>query len=414
MAKVIFTPWKHRSELLAVRGQFYPAPEYDGPDMRPWACATVGAWKLRGNLPHPVEATALLTDAILHDDARKNSVFSIRATYSAAFCRFVTGLVDSKLYTGGARKTMFARAMELGLPASFVELRHEATHRELPSLTVLRNSTQRSLEWLWDFYWGRADTWTGMQAACAIGPPVLDDGSGVDGEEALRRSLRGLLGSVDGEGLAGDGAGAGLSRKKRKVQRRLAGVADRVISILRTSEVGSVALAQLLLREGILITKGRRLGDSFAEIITKWEPLLQMIAEGHPPFLATLIEMMVDELAFSTSPDPERDSYCEGVYTWLDHILRSTRWESQRRTVSYSYLLAVCEGSSNHWTSLLKKNIDTEGNKLPEIPPSRGLLSRQASDRDLTLQDLDEDLKTLSKYGWETADTWDSRPLGIA
>jgi hypothetical protein len=47
----------------------------------------VAAWKLRGNLPHAVEATALLTDAILHDDAAKNSVFSIRATYAAAFCR---------------------------------------------------------------------------------------------------------------------------------------------------------------------------------------------------------------------------------------------------------------------------------------------------------------------------------------
>lgn len=47
----------------------------------------VAAWKLRGNLPHAVEATALLSDAILHDDAAKNSVFSIRATYAAAFCR---------------------------------------------------------------------------------------------------------------------------------------------------------------------------------------------------------------------------------------------------------------------------------------------------------------------------------------
>lgn len=47
----------------------------------------VEAWKLRGNVPHHVEATALLTDAILHDDAQSNSIFSIRATYSAAFCR---------------------------------------------------------------------------------------------------------------------------------------------------------------------------------------------------------------------------------------------------------------------------------------------------------------------------------------
>lgn len=109
MAKVIFTPWKEHSQLLDVRSQLYPPPGYDGPDMRPIACARVrtalpfllrgdgivdceekkvASWKLRGNLPHAVEATALLTDAILHDDAAKNSIFSIRATYSAAFCRY--------------------------------------------------------------------------------------------------------------------------------------------------------------------------------------------------------------------------------------------------------------------------------------------------------------------------------------
>lgn len=109
MAKVLFTPWKDHSQLLTVRRQFYPPPDYDGPDLRSKACATVrsfyiiclniiltpskvGVWKLRGNLPHPVEATALLTDAILHDDAQRNSIFSIRATYSAAFCRSVSVL----------------------------------------------------------------------------------------------------------------------------------------------------------------------------------------------------------------------------------------------------------------------------------------------------------------------------------
>lgn len=50
---------------------------------------------------------------------------------------------------------MFQRAMDLGIPASFVELRHEATHRELPSLVVLRSATQRSLQWLWDNYWAK-------------------------------------------------------------------------------------------------------------------------------------------------------------------------------------------------------------------------------------------------------------------
>lgn len=109
MAKVIFTAWKDQSQLLDVRSEFYPPASYERPDLRSHACATVcelfymyyvllfancsvqvEAWKLRGNVPHHVEATALLTDAILHDDAQHNSIFSIRATYSAAFCRYAT------------------------------------------------------------------------------------------------------------------------------------------------------------------------------------------------------------------------------------------------------------------------------------------------------------------------------------
>ncbi|KAL4779489.1 Las1-like-domain-containing protein [Aspergillus varians] len=391
MSKVIFTPWKTHSDLLAVRSQFYPAPEYTGPDLRSQACATVGAWKLRGNLPHPVEATALLTDAILHDDASKNSIFAIRATYAAAFCRFVTGLVDSKL---GARKSMFSRALDLGLPASFVELRHEATHRELPSLTVLRDSAGRSLEWLWGFYW------RGVGGA-EPGSPAFDG----DGDDAgrVREVVDGLLEQaealVNGE----------PSRKKRRVQQDQAAVATRVVSVLKGETGAAAVAARVMLREGVLVPTGRGLGDSLTEVIGKWDPLLQMITEGHPSFLVTLVETMVDELAFSGSSGTKSDPYCDGVYTWLDHVLHSAQWELQRQFMSYSYIRAVCEGSSNHWTALLKKSIGGE-DSLPTIAQ----LDRQTSaGGNPDLPDIDDDLKTLSKFGWGTADTWDSRALGV-
>lgn len=63
----------------------------------------------------------------------------------------MTGFVDSKLY--GPKVSMYQKAMNVGLSASFVELRHEATHRELPSLSVFRDATRRSLDWLWNQYW---------------------------------------------------------------------------------------------------------------------------------------------------------------------------------------------------------------------------------------------------------------------
>ena len=87
---------------------------------------------------------------------------------------------------------MFQRAVDLGLPASFVELRHEATHRELPSLVVLRNAAQRSLEWLWDYYWGKIepDVVPGFSAPVAAGG---------DDDAAIKDAIQGSLAQLSGD-----------------------------------------------------------------------------------------------------------------------------------------------------------------------------------------------------------------------
>ena len=48
---------------------------------------------------------------------------------------------------------MYTLASQIGLPASFVDLRHEAAHGEMPGLEVLRREAERALRWLWDGYW---------------------------------------------------------------------------------------------------------------------------------------------------------------------------------------------------------------------------------------------------------------------
>jgi len=48
---------------------------------------------------------------------------------------------------------MYAKAQQIGLPAVFVDIRHEATHGDMPSLTSLRSAGQRAMQWLWDDYW---------------------------------------------------------------------------------------------------------------------------------------------------------------------------------------------------------------------------------------------------------------------
>lgn len=127
---------------------------------------------------------------------------------------------------------MFQRAVDLGLPASFVELRHEATHRELPSLVVLRNAAQRSLEWLWDYYWVKLESETGS-------------GLVVEDENAVKESVRGCMARFTGEGEP--------MRKKRKGLKLLASVSEELGSVCKTSTCGRRVLARVLLDEQVLV-----------------------------------------------------------------------------------------------------------------------------------------------------------------
>ena len=52
---------------------------------------------------------------------------------------------------------MYAKAQQIGLPAVFVDLRHEATHGDMPSLTNLRSAASRALQWLWLDFWKTLD-----------------------------------------------------------------------------------------------------------------------------------------------------------------------------------------------------------------------------------------------------------------
>ena len=66
----------------------------------------------------------------------------------------MTGLLDSH-QTRKTKQSMYSLAKTLTppLPATFVELRHQATHEELPSLPKLRFASKKALEWIWGYYW---------------------------------------------------------------------------------------------------------------------------------------------------------------------------------------------------------------------------------------------------------------------
>lgn len=177
-----------------VRDWFYPSysvPDpysIQPPDMRQVAVQHVQMWSFKDpKLPRAIIATANLTDARLHDTTDRREAIShwaLRSIYAMAFCRFVNGFVDRDIAKAALKATattkpesvleeksdkddeagatsttsrgdssMYAHAVAIGMPEQFVDLRHRATHEEMPSLDVLREMATRGLEWLWERWW---------------------------------------------------------------------------------------------------------------------------------------------------------------------------------------------------------------------------------------------------------------------
>lgn len=121
----------------------------------------VAAWRARGRVPIGVDSTALLVETQLSDQRRRQSggaptfsETSLRLQYSLAIIRLVNGIADSS-QRGSVAASVASLANAAGMPWLLVDLRHEATHNELPTLAALRRGAKEGLKWLEVCYWDR-------------------------------------------------------------------------------------------------------------------------------------------------------------------------------------------------------------------------------------------------------------------
>ena len=87
----------------------------------------------------------------------------------------MTGFCEKCNILGHRAQSMHQVAQEIGMPASFVELRHEATHEELPDLQRLERHVRAALDWLWQFYWEDLDHSLVSSSSSATGFRALDE-----------------------------------------------------------------------------------------------------------------------------------------------------------------------------------------------------------------------------------------------
>lgn len=153
MAVATTMPWASWHEWHEAYSLFFALDE---PAKRTLGVELGEVWRARGQLPLAVDATAALTElALLIEDApHAASEHAVRLMYAMTITRLVNGVVDP-LQQGARAVSVKFLAQTVGLPPMLVELRHECTHNQLPSLGRLRHAAEHALLWLHEHYWLR-------------------------------------------------------------------------------------------------------------------------------------------------------------------------------------------------------------------------------------------------------------------
>lgn len=127
----------------------------------------VAAWRSRAQLPVAINATAQLIELQLHETLAQHhhhavgvssrSHMELTLLYANVIVRCVNGLVDGS-QKGAYALAVSTLAQRIGIPLWVVDLRHESTHNQLPSLPVLRFAARHLLAWLRANYWNAQES----------------------------------------------------------------------------------------------------------------------------------------------------------------------------------------------------------------------------------------------------------------
>lgn len=148
--------WTNREEFEEVYRELYS----NDVKKQKHALGRIAVWKSRiPRLPVAIENTAALIGAGLEHQheiaagrADWESNHKLRNLYGLALIRFINDITETKQTKFHARSVKSV-ASELGLPDWLVELRHNATHRQLPPLEIVSSAVQCSLNYLKECFW---------------------------------------------------------------------------------------------------------------------------------------------------------------------------------------------------------------------------------------------------------------------
>ncbi|XP_060187122.1 uncharacterized protein LOC132616605 isoform X2 [Lycium barbarum] len=148
-------PWISWDEWNSIRDSVFSS----SPPSVAFALQRISTWRSRGCLPVAVDVTASIIeiqqkDPFFRKDLGGNALQSeemLSMLYCMAIMRLVNGIVEKTRKK--AVISIAEAANAIGIPRMLIDVRHEGSHRDLPSLQLVRLASTKALDWLKSYYW---------------------------------------------------------------------------------------------------------------------------------------------------------------------------------------------------------------------------------------------------------------------
>ncbi|CAJ1971249.1 unnamed protein product [Sphenostylis stenocarpa] len=148
-------PWLNWDEWLFVKRALFSHSSHSVSS----ALKRISTWRSRGSIPVFIEVTASIIEIQLQDSYfrqdQMNEASLSEEMLAMLYCMAVMRLVNVAVEkTRKKEVTSIAVAADaIGIPRMLIDIRHEGSHRELPSLKIVRSASVKALDWLKSYYW---------------------------------------------------------------------------------------------------------------------------------------------------------------------------------------------------------------------------------------------------------------------
>ncbi|KAJ1966607.1 rRNA-processing protein las1 [Dispira parvispora] len=313
MSHLRVVPWIDQAEFEQVRGWLFAPSSQE--HLRDLGVKRVKAWSARCRIPHSVEATAALVEVQRRDQlsAQILTVRERRLLYSTAFIRFFNGIVDH-YQTGAFARSVALISQEVGMPPWFVDLRHAATHDDLPSLYMLQKGCTEALHWLYNNYW-QVQTPANSQELIGFARDLL--------QKYRTLQLTHLM-----EAKAKKSSDSVANRRLEMTE-----LIERITSLLDSEGHSAEAVVDVLLQPDFLVPLAKNQRSSFPDLRIPtaneqlWWPFIQYMDEQWPQFVTTLLQSLVrtvgsswDSVVPDVDDPTQSNSYRLTLVAWVKRI----------------------------------------------------------------------------------------------